>query len=171
MDVATVHQAYNELVENTTRSSALERYVPEYNAVSPHPVGRPLEASEAQCAGRAPAPQARRVLQTIADETNLGMQTVRTIIGKANGPTARPASTRPLKPEDMAAWRARKRTRDALPRRVNALLKDKAELLKEAKGLKWSRAPPERAALARSIPLGSSYPPPLASPTRLTACS
>lgn len=50
-------------------------------------------------------------LQHIADETSLGMQTVRTIIGKANG-TDRTTGKHlaRIKPEDMAAWRARKRT-------------------------------------------------------------
>ena len=34
------------------------------------------------------------------------------------------------------SWRARKRTRDALPRRINEALKMGRALLKEAKGLK-----------------------------------
>ena len=114
------------------------RFVSEYNAVvQPRPVGRPLEASEAQQVDVLKRRKRGESLQHIADETSLGMQTVRTIIGKANG-TDRTTGKHlaRIKPEDMAAWRARKRTRDALPRRLNAHLKDKAELLKEAKGLK-----------------------------------
>ena len=41
-----------------------------------------------------------------------------------------------IKPEDTAAWRARKGDRDAILRRLNVLLEDRAKLLEEAKGLR-----------------------------------
>jgi hypothetical protein len=59
------------------------KLVPEYNAtINPQPVGRPLAASEAQ------EVQVRRLrksgasLRAIVDETGLGLQTVRTIVGR-----------------------------------------------------------------------------------------
>ena len=114
------------------------KFVPEYNAaVLKRNVGRPLAASEAQQADVLRRRKRGESLQYIADETNLTMRTVRTVIEKANG-TDRTTGKHleRVAPENMAAWKARKRTRDALPRRVNALLNDKRELLKEAKGLK-----------------------------------
>ena len=59
------------------------KFVPEYNAmVRPRNVGRPLLASEAQCAGVLKLHKAGKSLRWIAEETNLGLQTVRTIIGQ-----------------------------------------------------------------------------------------
>ena len=130
---------HNDIVD---RFVALQRkwnkFVGKYNSVvAPRPVGRPLEASNAQCTDVLRQRKRGDSYQCIADETNLSLRTVRTIIEKRNGTdrTTRKYLER-VKPEDMATWKARKRTRDALPRRVNALLKDKADLLKEAKGLK-----------------------------------
>ena len=100
------------------------KFVGEYNAVvQPRPVGRPLEASEAQQVDVLRRRKSGESLQHIANETSLGLQTVRTIIGKANG-TDRTTGKHlaRIKPEDMVAWKARTRTRDALPRRLNALL-------------------------------------------------
>ena len=112
--------------------------VAEFNAtIRPRNVGRPLAASKAQCVDVLKRRKRGESLQHIVDETNLSMQTVRTIIDKKDGVDRTTGKhLQRIKPEDMAAWKARKRTRDALPRRINALLKDKADLLKEAKGLK-----------------------------------
>ena len=126
---------HNELVDDYNK--LLRDWRKWARAYFPNPIGRPLQASEAQCADVLQRRKRGESLQAIADETNLGMRTVRTIIERDRG-TDRTTGKHlaRVKPEDMAAWKARKRTRDALPRRVNALLKDKAELLKEAKGLK-----------------------------------
>jgi hypothetical protein len=113
------------------------KFVPEYNAaILKRNVGRPLAASEAQQADVLKRHKRGESLRSIADDMSLGLRTVRTIVDRADGvdrTTAKHLAR--IKPEDMAAWKSRKRTRDALPRRVNALLKDKADLLKEAKGL------------------------------------
>jgi hypothetical protein len=64
--------------------------------------------------------------------------TVRTIIGR-EARTDRTSARRLQKidPEKAAtnAWQARKRTRDALPKRIGEVLHQGAALLKEAKGL------------------------------------
>ena len=49
------------------------------------PVGRPLAASEAQCETVRKLRKAGKSLRWIAEETTLGLNTVRTIVGKANG--------------------------------------------------------------------------------------
>ena len=114
------------------------KFVPEYNAtILKRNVGRPLAASGAQQADVLKRRKRGESLRHIAEETNLGLNTVRTIIDKKDGVDRTTGKhLERVAPESMAAWKARKRTRDALPRRVNALLKDKRDLLKEAKGLK-----------------------------------
>ena len=120
------------------------RFVPEFNAaIFKRNVGRPLDASDAQRAHVLKLRGQGRSLRGIADDLNLSLSTVRTVLGqysqgkdRGKDRTTRKHLQR-IKPEDMTTWKARKRTRDALPRRVNALLKDKSDLLKEAKGLKF----------------------------------
>jgi hypothetical protein len=53
-------------------------------------------------------------LREIAEETSLGVRTVRTIIDKGDGVDRTTVKyLQRVKPEDAAAWRSRKRTRDA----------------------------------------------------------
>ena len=116
------------------------RFVDDYNAtVAPRNVGRPLAASEAQVAQVLKLHKAGRSLRGIAEDTSLGLPTVRTIVDKGDGRDrttvkhlARIDPDRKLE----ASWRARKRTRDALPKRIDAFLEKGRELIKEAKGLK-----------------------------------
>ncbi len=62
------------------------RFVPEWNAlVRPRNVGRPLAASEAQVAEVLKLHKAGGSLRGIADDTSLGLATVRTIVGQKNG--------------------------------------------------------------------------------------
>jgi uncharacterized coiled-coil protein SlyX len=62
------------------------KFVPEYNAaILKRNVGRPLAASDAQCASVRKLHKAGKSLRVIAEEMNLGVNTVRTIIGKQNG--------------------------------------------------------------------------------------
>jgi lambda repressor-like predicted transcriptional regulator len=115
------------------------KLVPRFNAViQPKEIGRPLAASEAQCATVIKMKKSGLSLRTIADETNLSLQTVRTILGRETR-TDRTSIARLVRidPEHQAvvSWKARKRTRAALPKRINETLKDGAALLKEAKGL------------------------------------
>jgi hypothetical protein len=128
-------------------SSLLKQWnaiVPQWNAIvapSPRGVGRPLAASESQCAEVLKLSKRGFSIRAIMDETNLGMQTVRTIIGRENW-TDRASQHRlakidykPVRDLVIGA-RARKRTRDALPRMIAETLKAGESLLKEAKGIK-----------------------------------
>jgi hypothetical protein len=116
------------------------KFVGQYNLnVAPKEIGRPLDASPAQCSQVRKLKKAGRSLRVIADETNLSLQTVRTILGREAG-TDR-TSARRLKridPDRAAALseQARKRSRDALPRQINEALTKGKSLRKEAKGLK-----------------------------------
>jgi hypothetical protein len=115
------------------------KFVPDYNATVRHRnVGRPLQASEAQVEQVLKLHKQGLSLRGIVDETNLGLRTVRTIIDRPDwrDRTSRKHLER-IKPDVAAerAWLARKRTRDALPKSINATLKTCRELAKEAKGL------------------------------------
>ncbi len=79
-------------------------------------------------------------LRLIAAETNLGLRTVRTIVGKDAGTdrtSRREAEKRKRMLDRMrtADWRERKRSLDQLPRRIAATQRDGEELIKAAKGL------------------------------------
>ena len=112
------------------------RFVPDYNGiVAPRNVGRPLAASEAQVAAVLKLRKSGRSLRDIADETSLGLGTVRTIVEKGNG-TDRSTMRRlqRIAPDRFreARLRRQKRSRDALPKRLAETLKRGAEVLKEA---------------------------------------
>ena len=115
------------------------RFVPDYNAaVRPRPAGRPLDASDAQCAEVRKLRKRKLSLRSIAEATNLSLRTVRTIVDRANG-TDRATIKRLEKVDPMnaafIAAKARKRTRDALPDRISKVLADADVLKKTAKGL------------------------------------
>jgi hypothetical protein len=77
-------------------------------------------------------------LRRIADKTNLGLQTVRTIAEKAAGSDrATIKRLARIDPDNatFAAYKARKRTRDTLPNVINKTLAEGAALTKAAKGL------------------------------------
>ena len=116
------------------------RFVPEWNAmVRPRNVGRPLAASDAQVAEVLKLHKAGGSLRGIAEDTSLGLATVRTIVSQKNGTDRTTVKHLERIAPDRAAsarWRARKRTRDALPKRINKTLAKGHELVKEAKGLK-----------------------------------
>jgi hypothetical protein len=137
----TLCEAHDKLVE---KHNALlknwNRAVVDFNAVyadrqSP---GRPLAATETQCV------EVRRLrkrgisLRDIADETSLSLRTIRTIVGRDAG-TDRTTIKRlerldPMRAEVISA-KARQRSRDALPGRINKALANLADLKKAAKGL------------------------------------
>jgi hypothetical protein len=116
------------------------QFVPEWNAhVRPRNVGRPLAASEAQVAEVLKLHKAGGSLRGIAEDTSLGLATVRTIVAQRDGTDRTTVKhLQRIDPDRAAAarWRARKRTRDALPKRINETLAKGRELVKEAKGLK-----------------------------------
>jgi hypothetical protein len=114
--------------------------VSDFNAVvRRRNVGRPLAASEAQVVEVHKLRKAGRSLRGIAEDLSLGFPTVRTIIEQGDG---RDRTTikhlERIDPDRAAAvrWRARKRTRDGLPKRIDETLTKGRELGKEAKGLR-----------------------------------
>jgi hypothetical protein len=116
--------------------------VPEYNAVvAPRRrnVGRPLAASDAQRQTVLKLRKAGQSLRAIAEETSLGLNTVRTIVDQRDQRDRTTIKHMERIRRDMGeerTWLSRKRTRDGLPRRIYALQHQSAELQKEAKGLK-----------------------------------
>jgi hypothetical protein len=114
------------------------RLVPDYNAtIRPRNVGRPLAASEAQCAEVLKLHKAGRSLRGIVDDTSLTLATVRTIVAQRKGIDR--TSIKYMQRIDpdrarMKVWLAKKRSRDHLPKQINELRKTGDELLKEAKG-------------------------------------
>ena len=79
-------------------------------------------------------------LRLIAAETNLGLRTVRTIVGKDAGTdrtSKREAEKRKRMLDKMRAreWRDRKRSLDQLPKRIDATQREGEELIKASKGL------------------------------------
>jgi DNA-binding CsgD family transcriptional regulator len=115
------------------------KFVPRYNArIDPRNMGRPLQASEAQCQRVLQRRKSGQSLRSIAEEMTLSLQTVRTIIDRKDGVDR--ATIRRLQriaPDKIAETRARRSSKEiaALPKRINANLKRNAELIKAAKGL------------------------------------
>jgi predicted nucleic acid-binding Zn-ribbon protein len=101
-------------------------------------VGRPLAASEAQAAQVVKLRKAGKSLRGIAADTSLGLSTVRTIIAKQSGTdrtTQKHRGRIEIDQQQQARWKRQKRSINALPRRINQVLEDGRELVKEAKGL------------------------------------
>jgi hypothetical protein len=124
---------WNDLVTKWNRA------VPEFNAaILRRNVGRPIAASEAQIARVRKLHKGGMSLRNIATETNLGMQTVRTIIAKSSGNDRATMNRMERIDPDHAKvkeWRGRKRTRQALPKKIDKVIDDADELIKRAKGL------------------------------------
>ena len=75
---------------------------------------------------------------SIADETGLGLNTVRTIVGKINGSDrATKSHWQRIEPDraQMTRWKRQRRTGDALPGQAQRAVEKGRALLKEAKGL------------------------------------
>ena len=120
------------------------KFVDIYNAtINPRDVGRPLAASKAQCAQILKLHAEGNPLRLIVDEVKpLGLQTIRTVIGRKHRTdrTSVKRMRRELRKVEIdrstvASEKSRKRTRDALPKRIKATLDEGAELIKEARGL------------------------------------
>ena len=129
-DCEAYHDRYVALLKKWNK------FVPDYNAVVlKRNVGRPLAASEAQVVQVRKLHKRGVSLRGIVDETSLGLRTVRTIVDQGDG---RDRTTMKhlerIDPERKleASWRARQRTRDALPKQVQAVIETGNELVKEA---------------------------------------
>jgi DNA-binding CsgD family transcriptional regulator/uncharacterized coiled-coil protein SlyX len=135
----TVQSQFNELADKHNALVAQwNRMVPKYNAVvAPKGIGRPLAASEAQQRQVLVMRKEGKSLRIIAAKTSLSPRTVRTIVGKAEGTdriTKRTNELRKLELNraNMAAYRARKRTRDALPKQITELVNRGRDLVKRS---------------------------------------
>jgi hypothetical protein len=124
---------YNKLVRRWNQ------YLPLINR-EPRNVGRPLAASDAQVAEVRKLRKAGRSLRGIAEDTSLGLDTVRTIVGKMSGGdrTTRKHRVRAgveridLRAQ-MATWKRQQRTGDALPKQVYRVIDEGRELIKQTK--------------------------------------
>jgi hypothetical protein len=127
---------YNDLVRRWNK------YLPLIHGRT-QPVGRPLAASEAQVAEVLRRHKAGRSLRGIADDTSLGLNTVRTIVSKKNGTDRTTKKHRDrverIELDRAQRWKRQKRTGDALPRQVQRLIEEGQALIKEAKGLGRAR--------------------------------
>jgi hypothetical protein len=117
------------------------RIVKEYNAVvasKKRNFGRPLAASPAQQQSVLAKHNTGQSLRAIAADTGLGLQTVRTIIDKADGvDRATRVRLEKIAPDKLAEAdeRRRRKIRNTLPKQITAQLKEGKALLKRAKGL------------------------------------
>jgi hypothetical protein len=126
---AALVDKYNELVRRW------KKYLP---LIRRQNVGRPLAASHAQCEQVRKLRKAGRPLRSIADETGLGLNTVRTIVVKAEGTDrATKGHWRRIEPDRAEAtrWKRQRRTGNALPGQAQRAVENGRALLKEAKGL------------------------------------
>jgi hypothetical protein len=104
----------------------------------PRNIGRPLAASDAQVIEVHKLRKAGRSLRGIAEDTSLGLDTVRTIVGKMSGKDRTTKKHRGrLEPIDlrprMATWKRQQRTGDALPKQVNRAIEEGRELIRQTK--------------------------------------
>jgi hypothetical protein len=85
--------------------------------------------------------KAGRSLRGIADDTSLGLDTVRTIVSKMDGNDRTTQKHRDrlerieIDRQQIAQWKRQRRTGDALPKRVQTALERGRALAKEARGL------------------------------------
>jgi len=129
------HSRYVDLVREWNRNVA------DFNAtmVRRRNVGRPLAASDAQRQTVIKLRTAGKSLRAIADETSLGLTTVRTILDQRDRRDRTSVKHLERIRRDMGeerTWQSQQRIRRSLPRRIDAVQRQSAELRKEAKGLK-----------------------------------
>src|SRR4051812_17825395 len=117
------------------------KLVVRWNAIaSPQGIGRPIAASAAQEAAVLKQRKTGASLRAIATATSLSLRTVRTIVDKANGTGRASNRSRELRRREFdrlraAAYRARKKARDSLPKQIGELQRAGEALVKAAKGL------------------------------------
>jgi len=117
------------------------RFVPDYNrTVAPRQLGRPLAASDAQVKDVNRRKKAGESLRKIAMATGLTLRTVRTIVERERGEDRASKRTNDIRKREYnrlraASFRARKKARDGLPKRITEIQERGAGLVKVAKGL------------------------------------
>jgi transposase len=100
-------------------------------------VGRPLAADEDQEVAVLMQHKQGKSLREIAFMTGLSLQTVRTVVGRENftDRTSKKRRKIAIDQHERAHWKAQKRSSDALPKRVQAVIETGQGFVKEAKGL------------------------------------
>ncbi len=129
------HDRYVDLVHKWNRNVA------DFNAtmVRRRNVGRSLAASDAQRQTVIKLRTAGKSLRAIAEQTSLGLTTVRTILDQRDRRDRTSVKHLERIRQDMVeekTWQSQKRTRRSLPRRIDALRQQGDELRNEGKGLK-----------------------------------
>ena len=130
-----LNEKHNKLVRKWNK------FVGEYNStVAPRGIGRPLQASEAQVENVRKLRKSGHSLRAIATQAGLGLRTVRTIVETAAGTGRSSERTNQLRRREFdrlraAEFRARKRARKELPKKISRTLKQGESLIKAAKGL------------------------------------
>ena len=137
-----LRNAYDALFERHDKLIRdFNRLVGRYNRiVVPRGFGRPLQASDAQVKEVRKLRKTKVSLRTIAEQTGLGLRTVRTIVGRDAGTDRTSKRTNLLRKREIgrqraADYRAQKRTRESLPKRITETQKRGEALIKAAKGL------------------------------------
>ena len=131
----TLYEEHQKLIRDWNK------FTSEYNAaIAPRGIGRPLQASEAQAESVRKLRKSGVSLRAIADETGLGLRTVRTIVETGDGTGRSSTRANQLRKREFdrlraAEYRSRKRGRDELPKRISRTLKQGEILIKAAKGL------------------------------------
>jgi hypothetical protein len=131
-------ESYNDLTNEYNKLvRKWNRYV--LSLTASRVIGRPLQASEAQQARVRKLRKAGHILRDIAHETNLSIQTVRTIVKRKEG-VDRPNKKRiklrknKLSCERTISWRPGEWTRDTLTDRIKVLQEGEG-LLKDGQNL------------------------------------
>jgi hypothetical protein len=118
------------------------RFVPQYNAVVAPRLrnfGRPLGIDEDQRKLVLKLRDAGKSLRAIAEELEVGVRTVRTVIDQRDGvdrTTLKHLERIDPDRKEEALWRAHGRVRKALPKRITETLERGRELVKAAKRLR-----------------------------------
>jgi uncharacterized coiled-coil protein SlyX len=129
------HDRYIDLVHKWNRNVA------DFNAtmVRRRNVGRPLAATDAQRQAVIKLRAAGKSLRAVATQTSLGLTTVRTILDQRERRDRDSMKHFERIRQDTVeerTWQSQKRTRRALPGRIDILRRQGDELRKEAKALK-----------------------------------
>jgi hypothetical protein len=134
--------AYEKLLDDHNKLvRQWNKFVGDYlRRVAPRGLGRPLQASDAQIKEVRKFRKAGGSLRAIAEQTGLGLRTVRTIVEKGTGTDRTSKRTSLLRKREIdrlraAEYRIRKRARNLLPKRIAEIQKRGEALVKAAKGL------------------------------------
>jgi hypothetical protein len=129
-------ECYNDLLNKYNElAKKWNRYIRSFKI--PQAVGRPLRASEVQQAQVRKLRKVGHTLREIANETNLSLQTIRTILGQKGGVGGTDKTKNKLRKVElnhhrMNGWGSRNRTGDA---QINAAFRESKNLIKDGEKL------------------------------------